>query len=61
MCRLETRYPGYGLARHKGYATGEHLQAVRRLGPSAMHRRTFRGVRPESAVPGRGQGCLPGL
>lgn len=37
-------YPGYGLGRHKGYATREHLEALRRLGPTPLHRKTFRGV-----------------
>ncbi len=33
--------PGYGFARHKGYGTPEHLQALRRLGPCPIHRLTF--------------------
>jgi ribonuclease HII len=41
-------YPGYGLGRHKGYATREHLEALRRLGPTPLHRRTFRGVGGET-------------
>jgi len=41
MERLDRQYPGYGLARHKGYATAEHQEAVRRLGPSLIHRRSF--------------------
>ena len=45
--RMDERYPGYGLAVHKGYGTREHLEALRRLGPSPAHRATFRGVRPE--------------
>jgi ribonuclease HII len=44
MSFLDRRYPGYGLARHKGYPTTAHLEALRRLGPSRIHRRTFRGV-----------------
>ncbi len=44
MQRLERRYPGYGFARHKGYATREHLEALRRLGPSPVHRRSFAPV-----------------
>ena len=38
-------HPGYGFARHKGYATPEHLIALQRLGPSAIHRRSFAPVR----------------
>jgi ribonuclease HII len=41
---LDLLHPGYGFAAHKGYGTGEHLAALRRLGPSPVHRRTFRGV-----------------
>ncbi len=38
MQELDLRYPGYGLGRHKGYPTPDHLEAVRRLGPSPCHR-----------------------
>ncbi len=41
---LDRRYPGYGLARNKGYGTAEHLGALRRLGSTPFHRRTFKGV-----------------
>ena len=34
-------YPGYGIAGHKGYPTAAHMEAVRRLGPSPIHRRSF--------------------
>jgi ribonuclease HII len=44
MCELCGRYPGYGFSAHKGYGTPEHLDALRRLGPSAVHRRTFAPV-----------------
>jgi ribonuclease HII len=44
MRDLDQRYPGYGLASHKGYATPEHLDALRRLGPSPVHRRSFAPV-----------------
>lgn len=39
------QYPQYNFARHKGYATAEHLEAIRRWGPCPLHRRTFKGVR----------------
>ncbi len=45
MERLCTLYPGYGFARHKGYGTREHAEALGRLGPSAVHRRSFAPVR----------------
>lgn len=41
MTALDARYPGYGFARHKGYATREHLEAIARLGPCPAHRRSF--------------------
>lgn len=44
MRELDLRHPGYGLARHKGYGTAVHLRALRELGPSPCHRRTFRPV-----------------
>lgn len=42
MQRLDRRTPGYGLARHKGYGTEEHLRALRSLGPSRLHRMSFK-------------------
>ena len=45
MERLHQRYPQYNFARHKGYATAEHLEALRCWGPCELHRRTFRGVK----------------
>jgi ribonuclease HII len=41
MESLDGRYPGYGFARHKGYPTRDHLEALARLGPSPIHRRSF--------------------
>jgi ribonuclease HII len=41
MLELDRRHPQYGFARHKGYATLEHLEALRRFGPSPAHRRAF--------------------
>ncbi|MGH8143303.1 MAG: ribonuclease HII [Steroidobacteraceae bacterium] len=45
MRRLDAHYPGYGLARHFGYGTRVHLQALVRLGPSAIHRASFNPLR----------------
>jgi ribonuclease HII len=44
MTQLDGVYPGYGLARHKGYGTRQHLQCLGRLGPCAIHRRSFAPV-----------------
>lgn len=41
MIALDSRYPEYGFARHKGYATREHLEALERLGALPEHRRSF--------------------
>lgn len=38
---LDQTYPGYGLSKHKGYPTQDHLAALKKLGPSIIHRRTF--------------------
>ncbi|MBM3265174.1 MAG: ribonuclease HII, partial [candidate division Zixibacteria bacterium] len=38
----DTLYPEYGFARHKGYGTPEHLNALNRYGPCPLHRRSFR-------------------
>ncbi len=45
MKDLDRRYPGYGLARHKGYATAEHIICLRKLGPCPIHRRLFQPVK----------------
>ncbi len=41
MRGYEDQYPGYGFADHKGYGTISHREAIRRLGPCAIHRRSF--------------------
>jgi len=45
LVALEQVYPGYGFAAHKGYPTAVHLEALRRLGVTPVHRRTFGPVR----------------
>ena len=45
MLEAEQRFEGYGFAHNKGYATREHLNALLRLGPCPIHRRTFAPVR----------------
>ena len=44
MFDADREFPEYGFARHKGYATPDHLAALDRLGPCPLHRRTFAGV-----------------
>jgi len=45
MVELDAVHPGYGLARHKGYPTRQHLEALRCLGVTPIHRRSFGPVR----------------
>jgi ribonuclease HII len=45
MCELDQAHPGYGFARHKGYPTPEHFEALGRLGACPIHRRSFAPVR----------------
>ncbi|AIR89787.1 ribonuclease HII [Pseudomonas cremoricolorata] len=45
MSALEALYPGYGIGAHKGYPTPVHLEALARLGPTPIHRRSFAPVR----------------
>ncbi len=44
LVELDSVFPGYGLARHKGYCVQEHLEALARLGPTPMHRKSFSPV-----------------
>lgn len=44
MTELDAAYPKYGFAHHKGYSTPEHLEALDRFGPCAIHRRSFAPV-----------------
>lgn len=44
MCRLNSLYPGYGFARHKGYPVPEHRAALRKLGTCPLHRHSFGAV-----------------
>jgi ribonuclease HII len=45
MDELAREHPGYGFDRHKGYCTPEHQEAIRRLGPCAIHRQSFTFIR----------------
>lgn len=53
MLDLDACFPGYGLARHKGYPVAEHVAALERLGASPIHRRSFAPVQ-------RALGLVPG-
>jgi len=45
MKALDSRFPEYGFAKHKGYPTAAHFEALKKHGPLAEHRRSFRPVR----------------
>jgi ribonuclease HII len=53
MVQLDRQFPGYGLARNKGYGTPEHIEGLRRLGPCQLHRKTFTPVRAAGSDAGR--------
>jgi len=55
MADLDAAHPGYGFARHKGYCTPSHFRALERLGPCAIHRRSFAPIARYFAA----QGALP--
>lgn len=44
MDDYHSKYPQYNFKQHKGYPTKEHLEAIRKFGPSPIHRKTFKGV-----------------
>ena len=50
MIEYDRLYPGYGFAVHKGYATAAHRTAIRRLGPSPIHRTSWAPFREHSAL-----------
>ncbi len=70
LLRLDQRFPGYGLAAHKGYGTAQHQAALQSLGPTPLHRLSFLGKIPGAAEGMRGtlrrsqgprsQGARPG-
>lgn len=45
ISQQDKKYPEYGFATHKGYATSQHRKAIERHGPCILHRKTFKGVR----------------
>ena len=48
MIEHHERYPQYNFAKHKGYGTREHLEAIRKFGCCELHRMTFRGVKEQT-------------
>ena len=50
MVQYDALYPGYGFASHKGYGAASHLAAIAKLGPSPIHRKSFRGVKEHVPV-----------
>ena len=55
MIMLDEQYPGYGFAKHKGYGTKAHLEALQELGPCAIHRRSYAPVK--ALLSDADQGC----
>ena len=51
MRELDTLHPGYGFSGHKGYGSALHMEAIRLLGPSPVHRLTFGGVKEHMPCP----------
>jgi ribonuclease HII len=45
MIEMDSKYPGYGFAGHKGYGSSDHMNAIKSLGPSPIHRLSFGGVK----------------
>ena len=50
MCELDKEHPGYGFASNKGYSKQEHFEALGRLGPCVIHRRSFAPVYAKYAM-----------
>ena len=50
MLELDTQYPGYGFAKHKGYGTGEHMRSLEELGPCPIHRYSFEPIKGTGAI-----------
>jgi ribonuclease HII len=47
LCELDSRFPKYGFASHKGYYTDDHVRAIKKHGPCAQHRQSFAPVRKQ--------------
>lgn len=57
MAVLDAQYPGYGMATHKGYPTSAHLEALKKLGPTPIHRYSFAPVRLAAELFGETKAC----
>jgi ribonuclease HII len=55
LCQLDQHFPGYGFAEHKGYCTRAHLDALERIGPSPVHRHTFKYGGSQAELPALAQ------
>ncbi len=55
---LDARWPKYNFAKHKGYGTKEHLEALEQYGPCPLHRKTFARVLPSKPTSTQSQGSL---
>ena len=55
MIKMDALYPGYGFAKHKGYGTQMHKEALMRLGPCAIHRRSYAPVKLAMALTSSGE------
>ena len=44
MIEMDKQYPGYGFASHKGYSAATHLEAIRTLGVTPIHRKSFANI-----------------
>ena len=56
MVQADQRHPGYGFARHKGYATAQHLRSLSEMGPTPFHRRSFSPLRQARLLQDANQG-----
>jgi ribonuclease HII len=59
MREMDGAFPGYGFAEHKGYGTPGHLEALKKLGPCAIHRRSFALIRQPANEPDLFQDLCP--
>ncbi len=50
MCEMDTKYPEYGFAKHKGYPTSQHQQAILQHGITEIHRKSFGPVKKQLAL-----------
>jgi ribonuclease HII len=51
MISMDSEYPNYGFAQHKGYGTQLHLKAIHKYGPSPIHRMSFKPLKGRDSTP----------